>query len=418
MAKCVYKVIDDLDLLDGVHALVFDTTASNTGRLKGSSTIFGDMLGRPVLWLACRHHIPELFIKHANTAIRGESKGPDDSLFKEFKSFFGFIDLDKRSLWVWPGSIRDWRSRRAKEVLLWADDHMQNATWPREDYRELLELVVTYLGGAVKRLHGGQVEVIPVKIRKPGAIHRARFMASCLYLLKICLYRDQFVTDQQNIIDAMILSEYIVLIHAPYFLKSPLAISAPRHDRDLWVDLQKYNQCFRAAMRQSSMIEAVKVSVKNHLWYLTEDLVIFGLFDEGLDSVERKAMATRLASLPNQGNFAPGKPVFPVDLMVDNPKLDSFVGPRSWMLFNILHANGTWLQNDVCEWHQNEEFARMKAIIKDLKVVNDLAERCIKDIQEYADLAKDSKYREDILIVATDHRGVFQDLRKGALAQL
>ena len=104
--------------------------------------------------------------------------------------------------------------------------------------------------------------------------------------------------------------------------------------------------------------------------------------------------------------------------MVDNPKLDSFVGPRSWMLFNILHANGTWLQNDVCEWHQNEEFARMKAIIKDLKVVNDLAERCIKDIQEYADLAKDSKYREDILIVATDHRGVFQDLRKGALAQL
>ena len=87
-------------------------------------------------------------------------------------------------------------------------------------------------------------------------------MASCLYLLKICLYRDQFVTDQQNIIDAMILSEYIVLIHAPYFLKSPLAISAPRHDRDLWVEIQKYSQYFRAAVRQSSMIEAVKDSVK------------------------------------------------------------------------------------------------------------------------------------------------------------
>ena len=33
-------------------------------------------------------------------------------------------------------------------------------------------------------------------------------------------------------------------------------------------------------------------------------------------------------------------------------------------------------------------------------------------------MAKDSQYREDILIVATYHRGAFQDLRKGVLAQL
>ena len=59
----------------------------------------------------------------------------------------------------------------------------------------------------------------------------------------------------------------------------------------------------------------------------------------------------------------------------------------------------------------------MEAIIKDLKVVNDLEEHCIKDIQEFADLAKDSQYREDILIVTTDHKGVFQDLQKGLLAK-
>ena len=70
----------------------------------------------------------------------------------------------------------------------------------------------------------------------------------------------------------------------------------------------------------------------------------FALFDDELDSAERRAMATQLASLPNQGDFAPGKPVFPVDLMLRNPKLASFVGPRRWMLFNILHANGTWFQ--------------------------------------------------------------------------
>ena len=44
------------------------------------------------------------------------------------------------------------------------------------------------------------------------------------------------------------------------------------------------------------MIEAVQESVMNHLWYLTEELVIFGLFDDGLDNAERNAMAAQLMS--------------------------------------------------------------------------------------------------------------------------
>ena len=57
----------------------------------------------------------------------------------------------------------------------------------------------------------------------------------------------------------------------------------------------------------------------------------------------------------------------------------------------------------------------MLKVLKDLKVVNELAERCIQDIEVFANAAKDSQYREDILLVVSDHRGVFQDLRKQAL---
>ena len=94
MAKCVFKIMNDFELIESMGALVFDTTASNTGQWRGSATLFEVMLQCSLLWLACRHHIPELFIKHANTAIHGPSKGPDDPLFKEFKAFFGFINLD------------------------------------------------------------------------------------------------------------------------------------------------------------------------------------------------------------------------------------------------------------------------------------------------------------------------------------
>ena len=103
--------------------------------------------------------------------------------------------------------------------------------------------------------------------------------------------------------------------------------------------------------------------------------------------------------------------------MTSTPRLDSFVGPRSWLLFDKLGAAGDWMSSEVGEWSNNDEYKMMLSVLKDLKVVNDLAERCIKDIQEYADLSKDSAHKDNILLVVSDHRGVFQDLRKQSLQQ-
>ena len=141
------------------------------------------------------------------------------------------------------------RHQKANEILLWADYHMQHGMWPRQDYRQLLELVVIYLGGMVKRVQNGNLVPVEVTIRRPGAIHRARFLASSLYFLKICLYQTQFETSLKK--DALILGEYIALLHAPYFLKASND-NAPRHDRDLWVDLGKYKRCFDANTSSTS----------------------------------------------------------------------------------------------------------------------------------------------------------------------
>ena len=57
-------------------------------------------------------------------------------------------------------------------------------------------------------------------------------MASCLYFIQISLYQKQFDVARKNIQDVNILAECIALLHVPYFLKSPLAICAHRHDRE------------------------------------------------------------------------------------------------------------------------------------------------------------------------------------------
>ena len=72
------------------------------------------------------------------------------------------------------------------------------------------------------------------------------------------------------------------------------------------MDLGKYKWCFEENSSQLAMVEAIKESVKNHLWYLTAELVVFGLFDNGLDENERKAIATKLLNCHRPNMFHPG----------------------------------------------------------------------------------------------------------------
>ena len=46
------------------------------------------MIQRVLLWLAYQLHV-----NHANEAVRGPSKGPEDALLRHFREIFGFIDL-------------------------------------------------------------------------------------------------------------------------------------------------------------------------------------------------------------------------------------------------------------------------------------------------------------------------------------
>ena len=417
MSNCLTDVVNEYGFMRKIEALVFDTTASNTGVWSGATTRFEETLCKAIFWLACRHHIPELFVKHANIVVRGkDTKAPEDQLFIKFEKAFTFIDKDLKQTWVWP-SRNDWRYQRASDVLEWAEHHMRFNTWPREDYRELLELTVIFLGGIVKRMQFGSFNVIASPIRKPGARHRARFMASCLYLYKIFMFQAQFdVLTPETTSQVAIMTEYIALIHVPYFLKCPIAITAPRQDRDFWIDLLTYKKCFTPGSVQWEMINAVQCNFKNHMWYLSEECVIFGLFDINVSTQERKAMAEKLILQPRPTDFPGGKPIFEPELLTDQPQLISFMGPYSWLLFHKLSANGEWLQRDPDEWDKDEEFKRMQTFLQDLKVVNDLAERCVKDVQDYKDMTKDSKHRDEIIIVATDYRGVIKDTRKKSIA--
>lgn len=91
----IVKLLKSWEVFDKVIGLVFDTTASNTGRIKGCATTVEETLERAVLWFACRHHMYEIRIKHVSDEVIGKRNSPSESLFVRFQKEWKNFDQDK-----------------------------------------------------------------------------------------------------------------------------------------------------------------------------------------------------------------------------------------------------------------------------------------------------------------------------------
>lgn len=86
ICSVVFDITDEWNLIEKVQAFCFDTTASNTGRIKGAAVHLQQGLGRDILWLPCRHHIFEIVM--AGIFLKAKAivtSGPDIALFETLK---------------------------------------------------------------------------------------------------------------------------------------------------------------------------------------------------------------------------------------------------------------------------------------------------------------------------------------------
>ena len=119
---------------------------------------------------------------------------------------------------------------------------------------------------------------------------------------------------------------------------------------------------------------------------------------------DRRYIADTLLAIPVPVAFVPGKPSFQINILDADSTIVSFIGPKSWLLFNLLGKEGGWLCLPVCEWNNNQKYKAMSAVSSDLAVVNDTAERSIKDAEEFANYAQDGDKQGKIVTIADSHR--------------
>ena len=118
-------------------------------------------------------------------------------------------------------------------------------------------------------------------------------------------------------------------------------------------------------------------------------------------------VASALVALPAPRYFAPGKPDFRpvIALLTDiRPQLSVFVTERSWLIFKLFGLDTAWLVTQPATWLMSPAYRELRDLTRDMKVVNDCAERAIKDVQEYANMTRDAGHIDDVILVGTDHR--------------
>lgn len=387
---------------DVVACMVFDTTSANTGHISAACISLQKKLNRALLWTACRHHVGEIVLTHTWEALKIEvAKSPEISMFVRLRknyeklSYNNLGNLNKLVIDDSMISVRD-------EVVECVNNVLCNNTFAyRGDYTQLLKLTLVLLTGDVSNF----------KFTKPGAISKARWMSKVIYATDIFLLTPKILTElpkgeilaprQAELIERFV--KFVALIYVKWWVNCPLPADCPINDLEFLKSIQEYPDNVIAL--------AAEKAFRNHLWYLTQELVPLAIFSTSLNCNQKENLRKALIdsdthsgmNFSNRYGSSFGKPKFPSFSRVPS-ELTAFVGPDSMMCFKILQLDTSFLHMPVTMWSITESYLKAETVVNNLKVVNDAAERGVKLGSDFISAAKIEENYQNILQVVENDR--------------
>lgn len=410
IAGAVYKLLIDWNIADAIAGASFDTTACNSGRLRGAAVLLEQKLGRSLLYLPCRHHICELSLRAAFESKTGKTTGVNVPLFAKFKGLWKNMDKNKFKSGVQDRYVATHLKNVKKEVVDFCKVELAKKH-ARSDYLELLELTLIYLG---ENLEGHN------RFRVPGPMHHARWMSKAIYTLKIFIFRDEFKLTVQEHKSLCDISIFIVRFYVKLWFRSTIAAEAPYQDITYLREMQKYKQVDKV------LSVAVIDKITNHLWYVADESIALAFFDTNVSNEQKQNMAMEVIAFGFDDGDDEDDLVEPCKRMQLNKKdvpaflrkqLSDFITPNTYKFFHRFGISKEFLFEDPSDWSENEDFQNGLAIIRSIRVANDTAERGIKlmkDFNRKITIKEDGL--QNLLQVAKDYTGKFPFHTKRSLA--
>ena len=201
------------------------------------------------VWLV-GNYVIELVLQSAFETAFGKSSSPNVGLFQRFCEKWACIDQQ-----CYQHGLSD--EHLKKHILSVLDDIISFATaqlsvkHPRDDYRELLELTIIFLGGSLSN---------GVVLKCPGAFHHARWMSKALYCYKIWLFPDHFKLTKEQEVGIRDICLFCILVYIKSWMTCSLPTEAPQQDLHLMKQLIDYKWISPAISKATSE------KFSNHMW--------------------------------------------------------------------------------------------------------------------------------------------------------
>ena len=72
-----------------------------------------------------------------------------------------------------------------------------------------------------------------------------------------------------------------------------------------------------------------------------------------------------------------------------------------------MNSNGEWVLTPSNTWNQYKEYKQMKARLEKMNVVNDPAERVVKDIQDFVKTTNGQEHQDHVIRIGQKQRKSF-----------
>lgn len=182
-----------------------------------------------------------------------------------------------------------------------------------------------------------------------------------------------------------------------------IPIKAPQCDLTLLQDLIRYLES------NTKIAKAALAKLTGHLWYLTEKTVAFGFFDKEVSQEVKIKMREAMDSPKSAGhdlNRITIKANQYEEVLTQD--LSHFVTEESRFIFDLFEIQMDFLEKDPSEWEADVDFQYGFRTLKDLKVVNDVAERGVALIEEFHhSFTKNEDQRQYALQLIKSHRAKY-----------
>lgn len=381
-ANAVFDQLQSWRCNSQVVGMCFDTTASNTGRHNGVCTLLEQAVDRNLLWLACRHHMLEVLLADTFKACLGPSTGPDILLFKRFRD-------------SWNALRHEPLAREAP--LIAASDEVKSfiqeqlmLTHPRDDYLELLQLSAMAVGLDLS-----------VTIRKPGAMHRARWMAKAIYSLKMDLLlagneKAMHVTAKE-LRGLRRFNKFVISIYLQSWYTCKSAVDAPFNDIQILQRIRLYDD---------DVVRKIGIKMmQRHSWYLSPELATLALFSDKLNSDEKVQLVHNM--LPDR------QPHLVESLPDDLASLNT-----SHSFFETTGLDDSFLSEPVTSWSELDSYNQAASLAKNIACINDCAERGVALIQDFNLSTRDEVQKQYLLQIVEKHRQNFKTCNREQLMNI